>query len=102
MALVTTPQTAISSTTNQTASGSANMGAIANKFAVQVIHSGQIGKPTLNVFASCDGTNYSKVDPNPQPQLGEWISFGTPAQYVQVSIGGNNGTAEVLVMPQTD
>jgi hypothetical protein len=102
MALVTTPQTAIGSTTNQTASGTANLGAIANKFAVQVVHSGQIGKPTLNVYASCDNINFTRADPNPQPQLGEWISYGTPAQYIQVSIGGNNGTAEVLVMPQTD
>lgn len=103
MALITSPATVINSTTNQTATGTADMGAIANRFAVQLVHSGQIGKPTFNVLSSCDDVNFSKAYPmEPQFQFGDWLTFDVPARYVQVNMGGNNGTAEVLIMPQTD
>ena len=96
--------TVISSTTNATASGSANFAAIANKWSIQVVSSGQNSLPTFNFFTSTDGTDYSQVDPLNQTtnQFGDFFAFDTPAQYVQVTMGANAGTVAVYAVAQSD
>jgi hypothetical protein len=92
--------TAISSTTSAAATGTAiSLGAIATKWAVQVVTTSQPA-PTLGFMSSCDGTNYVPV--SPANTRGGWITFDTPAEYVTVQMADNTGTTAVFIVGLSD
>lgn len=98
--------TLISSTTNasaSTAAGGVSLGAIANKWAVLLVATGQSAPnalPTLNFAASCDGTNFGPVAP--AAQRGNWFVFDTPAEYIVCTMANNSGTAAVFAVGLSD
>ena len=89
------PQTS-AKTTQSTA---VNLGAICNKWAVQVVGEG-LGSLTLNFTCSCDGTNYATAAP--AATRGQWFTFDVPAQYVIATLAGNTGTVALYVVAEGD
>ena len=83
--------TAISAGTTALPSGTANLLAIANRWAVQVMARGSDPSVPGMIFeSSCDGINYAPV--LPAAQRGNWFVFDAPAQYVTCILDQNNPT----------
>lgn len=80
-----------------------DMGAIANRWAVQIM-----GLPAsapgveFEALASCDNINFSWV--TPASARGTWFYYETPARYLQATLsqGGAGYTMAVFVVAMSD
>lgn len=93
--------TLIASTTEAEGnSGPVNLGAIATKWAVEIVSSGTL--PTVNFTCSTDGTNYAPV--TPANTRGGWLTFDVPAEYVTCSMSqaGATNTVAIFVVALSD